>query len=164
MRVLKIMNRILEWCAILSFSSLIIVVLIQILGRYIPFGFVWTEELIRYLFIFSVVFGAPLAMEKREYISINLIIDRIPVKIRKYYLAFIYLVLGVFCVYLITHAYDFAKLGQGQKSATLKIEMFYIYFSMTITLILLSIYSILNVIRSLKGDIDKTLEEEVGIK
>lgn len=145
MKVVKVLTKILEITTVLIFSALILVVLIQIIGRYTPLSLVWTEELVRYLFIYSVAFGAPVAMEKREYIAVDLLVNFLPEKVKKYYNALIYFLLGVFSVLLITHAYDFALLGQGQTSAALGVEMFYIHLSMLITLIFISLYSFLNI-------------------
>ncbi|SFA84542.1 TRAP-type C4-dicarboxylate transport system, small permease component [Lentibacillus halodurans] len=161
MKALKILSGILKILTVLTFSALMIVVLIQIIGRFTPFSFVWTEELTRYLFIYSVAFGAPVAMEKREYITVDLLIGFLPEKVRKYYNAFIYFVLGVFGAMLITHAYDFALLGEGQTSATLEIEMFYVHLSMVITLIFVSLYSFLNIYHMLRDSIN---ESEEGVE
>ncbi|WP_176555723.1 TRAP transporter small permease [Virgibacillus ndiopensis] len=162
MKAIKILTRILEFLTILTFSALIIVVLIQITGRYTPLSFVWTEELTRYLFVYSIAFGAPVAMERRGYIRVDLLVDFLPKKFKKYYEAFIYLVLGVFSGMLVTYAYDFSLLGEGQTSATIEVEMFYIYLSMVITLVLLAVYSFVNIYHILVGS--ATEEKEAGVE
>lgn len=161
MKVLNILRKVLETLTVITFSALIIVVVIQITGRYSPLTFVWTEELSRYLFIYSIAFGAPVAMERREYITVDLFVGFLPKKVKKYYNAFIYLVLGVFSAILITYAYDFALLGSGQTSATLGIEMYYVYSSMFITLLFLAIYSFLNVYHVIT---ESTEEKEEGVE
>ncbi|UOQ94708.1 TRAP transporter small permease [Halobacillus shinanisalinarum] len=152
MKAVNVLSRTLETLTVLAFSGLIVVVIIQISGRYSPLTFVWTEELSRYLFIYSVAFGAPVAMKKREYISVDLLVGFLPEKVKKYYNAFIYLVLGLFSSMLVIHAYGFALLGENQTSATLGVEMYYIHFSMVITLIFLAIYSFLNIFHILTGN------------
>lgn len=161
MKAVNVFSRILKFLTVLTFSALIVVVLIQITGRYSPLTFVWTEELSRYLFVYSIAFGAPVAMEKREYITVDLLVGFLPEKIKKFYNAFIYLVLGVFSAMLVTYAHNFAMLGEGQTSATLGIDMFYIYMSMFITLMFLALYSFLNVYHILK---ENTYEREEGVE
>lgn len=158
MKFVNILSRILETLTIITFSALIIVVILQITGRYSAFTFVWTEELTRYLFIYSIAFGAPVAMERNEYISVDLLVGLLPRKIKKYYDAFIYLVLGSFSAFLVSYAYEFALLGKAQTSATLEIEMFYIHFSMVITFVFLAFYSFVNVFYIL------TRKGEEGVK
>ncbi|WP_188456259.1 TRAP transporter small permease [Virgibacillus oceani] len=163
MKAIKILTRILEILTVLTFSALIIVVLIQIIGRYTPLSYVWTEELTRYLFVYTIAFGAPVAMERRGYIRVDLLVDFLPEKFKKYYDAFIYLVLGAFSAMLVTYAYDFALLGEGQTSATIKVEMFYIYLSMVIALVFLAIYSFVNIYHILMGNTTEEKEEGVEV-
>lgn len=158
MKAVNVLTRILELLTALTFSVMIIVVLIQISGRYLPITFVWTEELTRYLFVYSIAFGAPVAMERRGYISVDLLVDLLPAQIKKYYTAFIYLVLGLFSSILVFYSYEFALVGEGQTSATLKIEMTYIFSSMLIAFVFLGLYSFLNIYFVLSGS--KELRKE----
>ncbi len=159
MLAVKIMSRVLKLLTILSFSALIVVVLMQVIGRYTPATFVWTEELSRFLFIFSIAFAAPVAMEKREYVRVDLLISILPEKIRKYYDALIYLVLGIFSASMINYAYQFSLAGQNQSSATLTVKMFYIYSSMTIIFIFLALYSFLNIYHVITQNNEKGVEQ-----
>ncbi|RSL35255.1 TRAP transporter small permease [Salibacterium salarium] len=145
MRVFHWLSRAIQLVTLLSFSALIIVVVLQILSRFMPFGFMWTEEMSRFLFIFSVAFGAPLAMEKRDFVRVDVLVGLLPARIRRYYDAVIYLVLGAFSTYLIYYAYEFTMIGTNRTSATLAISMSYINASMIAAFVLLGIYSFLNV-------------------
>ncbi|GAA0486288.1 hypothetical protein GCM10008986_09580 [Salinibacillus aidingensis] len=160
MQAIHILSRILKFLTIASFSALVLVVIIQITGRYSPFSFVWTEELSRFFFIFSIAFAAPLAMEQREYVRVDLFIDFLPEKLKKYVDAMIYLILGLFSAFLISYAYEFTLLGKNQSSATLAIEMYYIHFSMVILFVFLALYSFFNIYAVLKLD---QYEEEEGV-
>lgn len=150
MKAVNLLSRLLKLLTIVTFTALVIVVLIQITGRYSPFTFVWTEELSRFLFIYAIAFSAPIAMEKREYVRVDLFLNFLPKKLKKYYDAAVYLVIGAFSAFLISHSYDFALLGRNQSSATLTIEMYYINLSMMITFVLLALYSFLNIYAVLK--------------
>lgn len=161
MKAVNGLTRILEVLTVFTFSLMIITVLIQISGRYLPFTFVWTEELTRYLFVYSIAFGAPVAMERRGYISVELLVGLLPAQIKKYYTAFIYLLLGLFSSILVSYSYEFALLGQGQTSATLGVEMTYIYASMVITFVFLALYSFSNIYYVLTR---KTEQREEGVE
>lgn len=158
MKMLKILNGILLTLTFLFFAALIIVVTLQILGRYMPFSFIWTEEASRYCFIFGIVFGAPLTMYRREFVRVDLILYVIPDKLKKYYDAVMYLVLGAFSIVFMIAAFNFSSVGQNQTSATLGIPMSVIYSSMTVSFALLIIYSLLNAYYSLFEKFDR--EEE----
>ena len=109
MKAVNLLTRILEVLTVLTFMALVTVVLIQITGRYTSLTFIWTEELSRFLFIYAVAFAAPVAMNKREYVRVDLLLGFLPARARKIYDAFIYLILGLFSAFLVKHAYDFAS-------------------------------------------------------
>ncbi|MCP3027855.1 TRAP transporter small permease [Halobacillus sp. A5] len=152
MQLVKLLSNLLKFLTVILFIALVIVVLIQITGRYTPYSFVWTEELSRFLFIYAIAVSAPLAMENREYVRVDLLLEVVPNKIRKYVDSFIYLVIGAFSAFLIYYAYEFALLGQNQSSATIAVEMFYINLSMLIIFLLLALYSFINIFVVLKND------------
>ncbi|WP_159462144.1 TRAP transporter small permease [Halobacillus sp. Marseille-P3879] len=151
MKLVKLLSNLLKALTVVIFSALIFVVLIQITGRYTSFSFVWTEEVSRFLFIFAIAVSAPLAMEKREYVRVDFLLEVIPDQIKKYVDAVIYLIIGCFSAFLIYYAYEFALLGQNQSSATLAVEMYYINLSMVILFVLLALYSFINIFAVLKN-------------
>ena len=159
MKAVNLLTRILEVLTVLTFMALVTVVLIQITGRYTSLTFIWTEELSRFLFIYAVAFAAPVAMNKREYVRVDLLLGFLPARARKIYDAFIYLILGLFSAFLVKHAYDFAFLGRNQLSATLSIKLLYINLSMVVVFVLLALYSFLNIMTVLKEE-EKVGEEE----
>jgi len=134
-------QKILETCAFISFSSLVITVLIQIFTRYLPLGisFIWTEEMTRFLFIYSVAFSAPLAMKKREYVNVDLILNVLPEYVRQIFDIFIDLLSCVLFTIVFFQAIKFAKLGIGQTSPAMRIPA-YIGFSSIMLLAIFVLY------------------------
>ncbi|MFC7320038.1 TRAP transporter small permease [Halobacillus campisalis] len=158
MNPVNIISKLLKTLTILTFSALVIIVLIQIIARYTPISIVWTEELSRFLFVYSIAFGAPVAMERREYVRVDLLLDLVPNKIRKYVDSLIYLVIGLFSGFLIYYSYEFALLGANQSSATMQVEMYYVNLSMVLTFSLLTLYSFVNIYELLKGKQKESVE------
>src|SRR5699024_12672034 len=64
--------------SMIFFTALLIVVVAQILSRYFPYQFTWTEELSRYLFVYSMVTAAPVALRKSEFITVDLVPTSLP--------------------------------------------------------------------------------------
>jgi TRAP-type transport system small permease protein len=117
----------------------------QIATRFFPFSAVWTEELTRYLFIFAVSFGAPLAMKRQEFISIDFLLNAIPARFRNYYKAFTQLLVIVMSGYIAYYGYYFMLLGQGQRSATMNIEMSWIHASIGISMLFIGVYAVISI-------------------
>ncbi|WP_096437277.1 TRAP transporter small permease [Alteribacter populi] len=146
MKPLKLLDRTLEMLTILCFVGIIVTVTVQILTRFLPFSAVWTEELSRFLFIYAVAFGAPVAMKRQEFISIEFIFNVIPKKVRHYYQAFTSLVVMVVSFFIAYHGYSFILTGQGQTSATMAIEMSWIHASISVSMIFLGFYALVNMV------------------
>jgi TRAP-type transport system small permease protein len=157
MKLLNYITIALKTLTFLCFAGLVAAVTMQILGRFLPIGFVWTEEVSRYLFIFSVALGAPLTMERREFVRVDIVLFLMPDRFKKIYDAVIYAVIGAFSILLMFIAYDFALIGQNRMSATLPLSMMYIHGIMLVSFFLLAMYSLLNIFAILKG---KDVEEE----
>ena len=74
---------VLEWISSIVLVSLLFIVWAQITFRYIfNNSLAWTEESARYLMIWGVLLGANLAFLKGYFISINLFVHRLPVKLQ----------------------------------------------------------------------------------
>lgn len=133
MKLLKSFSRILEKTlsilAIISFTLLVIVVLLQILTRFLPYSFVWTEESTRYLFLYTIAFAAGLGVLRNEYISIDFILDLFSKKTRALYLRATYIVMILTNAVISYYSYNFILLGQGQQTSTLGFSMAYIHLS-----------------------------------
>lgn len=147
----KILDRTLEAATILTFSALIIVVVIQILSRYLPYTFIWTEELSRFLFLFSVSFAAPLALRDKEFINVELLLNYLPKKVRQIYEGIIYLLIVLFSAITTYYGYKFILIGRGQTSATMAIDMSVIHACIAITMFFIGIYALLHVFDYFKG-------------
>ncbi len=146
MRPLKLMDKTFEILTVLCFVGIILIVSLQILTRFIPFSAVWTEELTRFLFLYAVAFGAPLAMKRKEFINIDFIYKIIPNKILPYYQALLYVIVIITCFSIAYQGYKFMLIGKGQTSATMAIEMSWIHASIGVSVLFIGVYAILNII------------------
>jgi TRAP-type C4-dicarboxylate transport system permease small subunit len=128
--ILKWVTNILAFLSIVCFAGILVTVTMQILSRFLPFSYVWTEELTRYFFLFAICFGAPLALLRNEYINVDLIVGRLSKVVRRFYDIGIYLVIFILSIIMTKEGYAFMLLGKTQKSATMPFQMSLIHASM----------------------------------
>ncbi len=154
------LEKILEVGTFLAFTVLVLNVTFQVVTRFAfpQFSVVWTEEASRFLFIYAVVFAAPLAMKKKEYVNVDIVLEILPKKVRTLLEIIINGASAALFVFVFLKGIEFGKIGVGQTSATLEIPMTIAYFSIAITSFFIAIYAIYNFIdhiRSLgnRGDI-----------
>ncbi len=146
---MKMMNRvdkILGIISILFFTALLIVVVTQILSRYFPYQFTWTEELSRYLFVYSMVTAAPVALRKGEFITVDMIPTSLSRNAQRIYESVISVFIMIFSIFLFIYGIQFTSLGTDFYAPTLGIDMVYVYASIPILAILLFVYSIVYII------------------
>lgn len=150
----KLIERILSFLTIISFTGVIVSVVIQIMSRYLPYTAVWTEELTRYFFIYTICFGAPIGLLKREYINVDVIISRFPLGFRKYYEVFIYLLVFLLNVVIVKEGIVFTEIGENQMSATMPFPMSYVHAGFVILGVFLAFFCIIQIIQIVKNQYD----------
>ena len=97
--LIKKYNKFMSYLGLVCLGGFIISVLIQVISRtFLPKTPSWTEELARYLFIYMVAFGSSVAVHKKEFVAVDLIIDFLPKIIRKLIELVINIVLLLFVI------------------------------------------------------------------
>lgn len=145
------LEKLLEIGVFISFGALVLVVALQIFMRiFMPrASFVWTEEASRFLFIFAMSFGAPLAVKTKEYASLDVLTGRLRGRAQKVLELFIRAVTVMLFVVVFFQAIKFTRLGIGQTSPTMRIPMYISFCSMIIMMFFISLYSALDLINSI---------------
>lgn len=157
MKKSDIIQTILETGTFLSFTAMIITVLLQVFTRaFFPDeSFVWTEEASRFFFIYAIAFAAPLAMKNQEYVNVDIILDALTTNTKRILKLAIHTITVIFFSIVFIQAIKFTKLGIGQTSPSMSIPMYINFFSTIIMTIFIIYYAIGNLVASLKerGDI-----------
>lgn len=144
-------DKILEWAVTLSFMLMILTVMIQVIARYaLPWSPHWTEEMARFSFIYMVSLGAGLAVKDRSYINLSLFLDWLDTKTRIWMDTLILLAIILLMLCMFVFSFPLMKIVSLQNSASLKINMAIIYFSMSCMSFLVMFYSILEIRSNLK--------------
>ena len=106
------------------------------------------------LFIISVVFAAPLAMKKREYVNVDILLNLMPNSVRRIVNIMIDVVSIILFAIVAYKGIEFGKIGIGQTSNILKIPMQYAYGSIAVECGLIMIYGIYNLVKDVTGKSD----------
>ena len=145
-------NKFMSYLGLICLGGFIISVLIQVISRtFLPKTPSWTEELARYLFIYMVAFGSSVAVHKKEFVAVDLIIDFLPKIIRKLIELVINIVLLLFVIFvLLKSVLSFAILEYRMVSTAMQVPMQYIYFSMIILFGLLILSFVMEILYQVK--------------
>lgn len=145
------LDKILEWAVTISFMMMIITVMIQVVARYaLPWSPHWTEEMARFCFIYMVSLGAGLAVKDRSYINVSIFLDWLDSKSRLWMDTMILLAIILLMFFMFVFSIPLIEIVSLQNSASMKINMAVIYFSMSAMSFLVLFYSILAIRSNLK--------------
>lgn len=139
----KYVDTIVKTGVLISISGMIVSVVIQVFTRFfMDSAPPWTEETARISFVFSVAFGAGLALRDHQYIQLEFLLNKFNPKTKNTIQLAIHGIIMLFGVLISIYSIDFVELGSTETSPTLQIKMDYIFSSMLIMGILIVYYSV----------------------
>ncbi|OHD29502.1 MAG: hypothetical protein A2Y31_00035 [Spirochaetes bacterium GWC2_52_13] len=120
--------RVVDSILLLTVSGMLLVVIIQVVGRIISKSVPWSEELTRYLFLWTVNIGMAVGMRYADHASVNVIYLLLPKTkiVRRIHLS-IYATSCVVFFALLTYwniGMTFRQFNSGEMSPALELPMF----------------------------------------
>lgn len=129
--------RIIDTVVSITMIAIILVVLLQVLGRtpLLKQAPHWTEELSRIIFICIVSLGSIAATMRNEFVSVDLLTSQLKGRAQLIYNTVLDFLLAGFFLILTPACIKFVQLGGKQLSPSLRINMKYIYIFILISII-----------------------------
>lgn len=158
MKLLNLLDNLIENVISISFGVLVIVLFSEVISRYfLNFPIMWAGELGRYLFIWIVYLGASVAITKRKHIIVGFIAEKLPPKIRYYLELLIHFFMIVFFFFIFYYGIQYAWKYMDYPAFSIKqIRMGWVYLAAPVGMFLM----IINLFRSLPKNITKKKKEK----
>ena len=160
----KILNNILNVLAGVSFLAMVALTCWQVITRYIlqnPSS--WSEELVSYLFAWMALLGASIVVGERGHMNIPILVDRMGPAARKVLNIFAEVVACIFAaVILVYGGIQITTLAMGQMTSSLGVPIGIFYIVLPLCGVLNIIYTILNIIGIVKGEISTDPVDEAA--
>lgn len=126
-------EKVLDWLTSAILVALLLIVLAQIVSRYVfNSSLSWTEEAARYLMIWGVLLGAGLAYLNGYLISIEIFIDRFPARLRRVIQVVNRLLSLFFTGILTVYGVNLCIMGAQMESPALEIPYLWIYLAVPV--------------------------------
>lgn len=153
----KVLNRILEILAGVSFLVMVALTCWQVFARYILGSpSTWSEELVSYMFAWASLMGASLITGERGHMNIPIVVERMNPTLQKVLGVSGELVAFLFSlVILIYGGVKISGLAMGQMTSSLNVAVGVFYVIMPVCGVVNMIYTVLNI-----ADICKAKPEE----
>ena len=134
-----------DWITILFFIIIFIVALSQIVMRWIfRDPIVWSEELIRLMYVWICFIGWTLASRYRTYIRLTFLIDALPPIPKKLIETVNCFLIIVFSVLMVYYGFKLAVIGRSGKTVTLPINFALVYVIIPITNFIIILYHLVD--------------------
>lgn len=153
--VMKAFDRCLLALLAIIMASLVIISSASVVMRTANSPLVWSDELMRYLFVWLTMLGFVYASSKRAHIIIDIVDQYVPNRWQRWINTFNQLVILVFFTFLLIISFRFVSLGLAQISSALRWTMLWVYISFPIAFagqILMSLKSIIEIWRNSPGE------------
>ncbi len=141
------LNRKLIWLCAMLLGLMVFEATWQVVTRYVfnsPSG--WTDEILRFQLIWLTMVGAPLAHGLNRVMAVTVFVDKMDEKKKHINKIVVEIIILIFAILvLIIGGMMVAMNAYGQVSASLGINMFYIYLSLPVSGILFVIYNVMNI-------------------
>lgn len=145
------LDSVVKWAAIAMFSIMTVAIVLQVIFRYILHASLsWSEELARYLFVWSVLLGSAMCVKRRSHVGVEVFTMYLPKNLQRYSI-FLADILGlIFYGILIIYGFNVVKITMNQFSASLGIKMGYPYLSIPVAGIVMFLNGLYNMLEDLK--------------
>ena len=138
-----------KWSAIAAAVVMTIMVFLQVIFRYVlGEALSFSEELARYMFVWSVAMGTALALKKRSHIGVEVFVELIPVRFQNLMVLITSLLSLLFFGLLIWYGFVMVGATMDQESAALLLPMGYVYLAIPLSGIVLFVCEIANFLES----------------
>lgn len=123
--------------------SMFIIIFTQVIARYIfSSPIYWSEELARYLMIYTILIGSSLALRSKRLIAVTVISQMLSIKSQRILLIVTHIIMLVFFIELIHQGYQILGRVETQSAPTLNLSMSVPYGTIIVGGVLLFINTI----------------------
>lgn len=139
----------------LLLAGMIAAITLQIVFRVFFQALTWTEELSRYLLVWSSFLGATLAYKRGMHISVTIFIDKLSGTSKKWAACFSIALSMTFFITATVYGFKLMSMQSIQLSAALRIPMKYVYLGMPVSFIIMAVHGLSEIFgqfTSMKGD------------
>ncbi|MFR5600917.1 MAG: TRAP transporter small permease [Lachnospiraceae bacterium] len=148
----KTVNGILGWVVVLMLAVMSVVVFAQVAFRLVHASIPWSEELSKYLLIWSTFLGSALCIRKGSLVGLEIIFMVLPKKAGKVVSLLIQALTAAFLLFLIVVGYKTAALVWTQTTPVLKMSMGLMYASIPTGALFMLVNTIFMVYYQIAGE------------
>jgi TRAP-type C4-dicarboxylate transport system permease small subunit len=153
----NILNKIEEYISATFLAGMALIIAVQVFRRYVLQNSLdWSEELGRYLFIWSVYVGCSYATQRDRHLEVTIARSMFGPTVAKYITIIAYVCTMLFCISVAVWGAQMVLflVNTGQKTPALEIPMYWVFLSVPVGLGLMALRTFQRLLAIFRGEID----------
>ena len=147
----RVLDKGLEWTIVLLFGSFTAVMLLQVASRYLfNYSFVWSDEFVRYTFIWMVLLASGVAIRRKVHLGFDLFVAKLPRKLQVFLNVLNDLLIGVFLVFFFFKSIELLRSAGLTPSPSMHIPMGVVYIVLPLSALVMFIYVLESIYRTIR--------------
>jgi TRAP-type transport system small permease protein len=147
----RIAKRLLEPLLVGAISLIVLTTTSQVVSRYVVgSALIWTEELARYLGVWTVMLASGLVLHEGMHVGLDAILERTPVRFKQTVTLVSLVAILVFAVALVLVGWDLVMSVRRTSSAALRISMSWVYAAVPVGGALIAFFDIILILENLR--------------
>ncbi|HZK86293.1 MAG TPA: TRAP transporter small permease [Desulfosporosinus sp.] len=143
MNLKKIAQNSLEYTIAGLFTVFVVITFAQVIARYVfNAPFTWSEELARYLFVWTVMLAGGLGIQRGVHIGVDLLTEKLPARFQGAIVVINHLLMVVFLLFLSIKGFSMAMINLATPSPAMQVSLGWAYFSIPIGALVMLIFSL----------------------
>jgi len=128
-------NKCLNWVSIISITVMLFIIFLQVIFRYVFHNsLTFSEELARYLFVWTVFMGSAVVARDNGHIVVGVLTERLKGKKAKYVKIAAYIFTMIFVTILFFQGLKMMRLSSFQHSPALGLSMSWVYLAIPVAM------------------------------
>lgn len=150
--ILNILNTLVKWFLVILLGVMASLSFYQVVMRYVfNNASSWSEELVRFLFIWCSFIGAAIGVKEHIHIGVDIFVKLLPKKIVNLTEVLVNLGIMFFSGYMVYYGWSVVMVTRRQLSPALRIPMSWVYLSIPAMGVLLLLYCTLEIVKALSS-------------
>lgn len=135
-------DRIVKYIVFVLITAMIVAITMQIVFRVFFQALTWSEEISRYLLVWSSFLGATMAYKRGMHINVTFAVEALPKKMIKFFQITAILLTMLFFAIAIFYGVNYMTLQIYQVSAALRIPMKWVYLVMPLSFSIMFLHGV----------------------
>jgi len=151
-RLTAVLNKLVEYVVAVLLTVMVVTVFLQVIFRFVIHSSLpWSEELARYILVWISFLGASIGVKRKAHIGVSVITNMLGGVAAKIVSVLIPFLSAVFFLFLAIYGYRILDIVTYQLSPAMEISMAFPYSSITVSGVLMLLYSLQDMMKAITG-------------